>query len=639
MNMYSPRNSGGGSSSSSGSGSGGYSQGGDADVFSSLSLPLSSFDDYILFSPTNSLISPSNNSNSSFSNLLQQHQQQPPEQQPIYKASASQASNPPMIYNTTNNPTSSSSSGSDFTDFPCALQFLPGESAIEFQSHHQLMCSPRSWLNPTVSSSVGVVPASHGPTMYSPPLNPITYPTFAEVSANPTRITLQQQQFMFDDTFSLSPSFIAGVGLSFVTGSATNPAPQQQQPQTLADQFPFSPAMSAMLQSTSSIPSTGSGLTSPQQQHHSRTGSHVVLPPQQPFAPALPANLRKIARQQDKSNSNKSASNTSSNSSEPIKESDGLNAQPLKRKVTVGNQIIPDPVKDELLDSFDISTRPFMSSSIIGHAATTDDLPSMMSQGRRDSMISVSSVTSTTSITSTEDEESNNHSHNNHSHNNNHEEGTKTTGQKQIKRVTTACINCRKAHSCCGKQRPCRRCVRLGLEATCVDIAGKKRGPKFKNPEEKKGRSRRRTKSAPAIEIPPSLALLRPTASSTTASSASSSAANTPTIPITEEDAAIFIVDTMELPTTIPFGSAAASGGGDNDEEIVSASANTMDTMMPFSPVATTPTEIPSSSSSSGSMKFTSASLSSLDLKEELPQPSPNTRSAFGLSAIDHYSA
>lgn len=47
-------------------------------------------------------------------------------------------------------------------------------------------------------------------------------------------------------------------------------------------------------------------------------------------------------------------------------------------------------------------------------------------------------------------------------------------------RVTKACINCRKAHACCSHERPCERCVKLGLESTCTDAVSKKRGPKRK---------------------------------------------------------------------------------------------------------------------------------------------------------------
>ncbi|KAI9225875.1 MAG: hypothetical protein DHS80DRAFT_33276 [Piptocephalis tieghemiana] len=42
--------------------------------------------------------------------------------------------------------------------------------------------------------------------------------------------------------------------------------------------------------------------------------------------------------------------------------------------------------------------------------------------------------------------------------------------------VTTACANCKKAHMACDVNRPCRRCVVLGKEATCTDVRHKRRG-------------------------------------------------------------------------------------------------------------------------------------------------------------------
>lgn len=44
--------------------------------------------------------------------------------------------------------------------------------------------------------------------------------------------------------------------------------------------------------------------------------------------------------------------------------------------------------------------------------------------------------------------------------------------------VSKACTNCRKAHSGCDNDRPCRRCVQHGLENSCIDVPRKKRTPK-----------------------------------------------------------------------------------------------------------------------------------------------------------------
>jgi len=51
--------------------------------------------------------------------------------------------------------------------------------------------------------------------------------------------------------------------------------------------------------------------------------------------------------------------------------------------------------------------------------------------------------------------------------------------------VPKACSNCRKMHSGCGLERPCRRCVQNGLEATCNDIPRKKRASRKRSKSEK----------------------------------------------------------------------------------------------------------------------------------------------------------
>eukprot|EP01129_Flabellula_baltica_P009477 TRINITY_DN3878_c0_g1_i1.p1 TRINITY_DN3878_c0_g1~~TRINITY_DN3878_c0_g1_i1.p1 ORF type:complete len:152 (+),score=24.29 TRINITY_DN3878_c0_g1_i1:102-557(+) len=37
------------------------------------------------------------------------------------------------------------------------------------------------------------------------------------------------------------------------------------------------------------------------------------------------------------------------------------------------------------------------------------------------------------------------------------------------KRVTRACNHCQKSHLACNDSRPCNRCIKKGLESTCVD--------------------------------------------------------------------------------------------------------------------------------------------------------------------------
>jgi len=49
---------------------------------------------------------------------------------------------------------------------------------------------------------------------------------------------------------------------------------------------------------------------------------------------------------------------------------------------------------------------------------------------------------------------------------------------KRRKQVKSACTNCRKSKTACSNQRPCRRCVGLGLESSCVDLPRKRREKK-----------------------------------------------------------------------------------------------------------------------------------------------------------------
>jgi len=58
-------------------------------------------------------------------------------------------------------------------------------------------------------------------------------------------------------------------------------------------------------------------------------------------------------------------------------------------------------------------------------------------------------------------------------------------GNPKRLQVPKACSNCRKMHSGCGLERPCRRCIQNGLEATCVDIPRKKRASRKRSKSEK----------------------------------------------------------------------------------------------------------------------------------------------------------
>merc|ERR1711915_194834 len=49
---------------------------------------------------------------------------------------------------------------------------------------------------------------------------------------------------------------------------------------------------------------------------------------------------------------------------------------------------------------------------------------------------------------------------------------------KRRKQVKSACSNCRKSKTACCDQRPCRRCISLGLADSCVDVPRKRREKK-----------------------------------------------------------------------------------------------------------------------------------------------------------------
>lgn len=49
---------------------------------------------------------------------------------------------------------------------------------------------------------------------------------------------------------------------------------------------------------------------------------------------------------------------------------------------------------------------------------------------------------------------------------------------KRRKQVKVACGNCRKAKTACSDERPCKRCLSLGLGDSCKDVPRKRRGKK-----------------------------------------------------------------------------------------------------------------------------------------------------------------
>jgi hypothetical protein len=56
--------------------------------------------------------------------------------------------------------------------------------------------------------------------------------------------------------------------------------------------------------------------------------------------------------------------------------------------------------------------------------------------------------------------------------------------QKKRAQVRLACTNCRKAHACCDETRPCKRCVKNNLGASCLDLPRRRRTAGSKKSDE-----------------------------------------------------------------------------------------------------------------------------------------------------------
>jgi len=59
--------------------------------------------------------------------------------------------------------------------------------------------------------------------------------------------------------------------------------------------------------------------------------------------------------------------------------------------------------------------------------------------------------------------------------------------------VPKACGNCRKMHSGCDMERPCKRCVQNNLQSSCHDIPRKKRVSKKREKQTEKNKRTRQT--------------------------------------------------------------------------------------------------------------------------------------------------
>src|SRR5690606_26722528 len=72
-------------------------------------------------------------------------------------------------------------------------------------------------------------------------------------------------------------------------------------------------------------------------------------------------------------------------------------------------------------------------------------------------------------------------------------------GKRMRKYAKRACLACKKAHTSCSDERPCKRCVHRGIE--CVDVDSSKPAAKEKAKESKKAESTAESEK----ETPPSM--------------------------------------------------------------------------------------------------------------------------------------
>lgn len=46
---------------------------------------------------------------------------------------------------------------------------------------------------------------------------------------------------------------------------------------------------------------------------------------------------------------------------------------------------------------------------------------------------------------------------------------------KKRSKVRNACVGCKKVKTACDEERPCRRCIRLGIEDQCIDAVARRK--------------------------------------------------------------------------------------------------------------------------------------------------------------------
>lgn len=66
------------------------------------------------------------------------------------------------------------------------------------------------------------------------------------------------------------------------------------------------------------------------------------------------------------------------------------------------------------------------------------------------------------------------------------------------RQVQRACVNCRRSKTGCSHQRPCKRCVNLGIGDTCVDAPRKRR--RERGEEEKSAKKSRKRKAESSVD-------------------------------------------------------------------------------------------------------------------------------------------
>ncbi|KAK0569179.1 Transcriptional regulator of nonfermentable carbon utilization [Tilletia horrida] len=135
------------------------------------------------------------------------------------------------------------------------------------------------------------------------------------------------------------------------------------------------------------------------------------------------------------------------------------------------------------------------------------------------------------------------------------------------KKASRACSHCQKAHLTCDDARPCARCVKKGLSATCTDGQRKKAKYLLEEDELEERRRASEERAHAAASVPPPATATAPSSapSAETSMTVPSELTSTQITDGTEESANTLITASASLPaynTTVSFDSPASAATG-----------------------------------------------------------------------------